>query len=228
MALIYIFYLQGFPRADVDVHAVRNDRHRLALLTNDHKALTQQIEPLMYALHAAAREAREAQQASSAAPAQPPAAPAAPPVAAAAAPAAPVPLPRPQQPAQQPLRPFAVVDEVAGEDAPAARAGVQLGDQLCTFGEASGASGAPVAALMQQVRWLAHLRVDRGDVQWLALCLRGECGLCNVQLYADVAAYALSNRTLAVDHLRSAGVCFVFSGLAVVSILSCALGLLVI
>lgn len=43
----------GYPRSDIDVHAVRTDRHRLILLTNDHKALTSRIEKLMHALHAA-------------------------------------------------------------------------------------------------------------------------------------------------------------------------------
>jgi hypothetical protein len=46
---------KGFPRADVDVHAVRVDRNAVICGTNDHKALTARIERLMHELHAAAR-----------------------------------------------------------------------------------------------------------------------------------------------------------------------------
>lgn len=46
---------QGYPRADIDVHAVRTDRQRLICLSNDHKQLTSRIEQQLYALHAAAR-----------------------------------------------------------------------------------------------------------------------------------------------------------------------------
>lgn len=35
---------EGFPRADIDVHAVRTDRHRLAVLKTDHTSLTASIE----------------------------------------------------------------------------------------------------------------------------------------------------------------------------------------
>merc|ERR1711998_270390 len=35
---------EGFPRADVDVHAVRSARHRLACLNTDHEALMKVIE----------------------------------------------------------------------------------------------------------------------------------------------------------------------------------------
>merc|ERR1711998_309631 len=35
---------EGFPRADVDVHAVRSARHRLACLNTDHQALMKVIE----------------------------------------------------------------------------------------------------------------------------------------------------------------------------------------
>ncbi len=54
---------QGFPRADIDVHAVRRDRHRLACLTNDHKALTERLAQLLAALHHA--QARWAPQTAS-------------------------------------------------------------------------------------------------------------------------------------------------------------------
>lgn len=48
---------QGFPRSALDLPAVRSARHQLACLTNDHKALTREIETSMHALHAAAGQA---------------------------------------------------------------------------------------------------------------------------------------------------------------------------
>ena len=45
---------EGFPRADVDVHATRLLRNRLACLNTDHRELMGQIEQSMHALHAAA------------------------------------------------------------------------------------------------------------------------------------------------------------------------------
>lgn len=48
-------HTQGFPRADIDVHAVRLDRNAVIRLTNDHKALSQQMEQLLHKLHALAR-----------------------------------------------------------------------------------------------------------------------------------------------------------------------------
>jgi 26S proteasome non-ATPase regulatory subunit 9 len=47
--------MQGFPRGDIDVPAVRADRHHIICLTNDHKKLMGQIQELMLQLHAAER-----------------------------------------------------------------------------------------------------------------------------------------------------------------------------
>jgi hypothetical protein len=47
--------LQGFPRADIDVHGVRIDRNAVIRLTNDHKAISKQLEELLHKLHALAR-----------------------------------------------------------------------------------------------------------------------------------------------------------------------------
>ena len=47
--------LQGFPRADIDVHGVRIDRNAIIRLTNDHKAISKQLEELLHKLHALAR-----------------------------------------------------------------------------------------------------------------------------------------------------------------------------
>lgn len=35
---------EGFPRSDIDVAAVRSSRHRLAILRNDHKDITEKID----------------------------------------------------------------------------------------------------------------------------------------------------------------------------------------
>ena len=43
---------EGYPRADIDVHATRTMRHRLACLNTDHKELMGQIERGLWAVHA--------------------------------------------------------------------------------------------------------------------------------------------------------------------------------
>ena len=43
---------EGFPRADVDVHATRTMRHALACLSTDHKELMGRIERDLWAMHA--------------------------------------------------------------------------------------------------------------------------------------------------------------------------------
>ncbi|PNW84257.1 hypothetical protein CHLRE_04g226950v5 [Chlamydomonas reinhardtii] len=179
---------QGFPRSDIDVAAVRRDRHRLICLTNDHRDVSDRLAALLADLHAAMREQAAAAQPSQAAP-QPAAAAGAPAttssapmdvdggataatssggeaalatgaagpagtaaVAAAAAAAAPLPAAAPSGPA---LVPFALVDEVS-EGSPAASAGLQVGDLLCSFGDVSGAGareaspGAPPSEQQQQ------------------------------------------------------------------------------
>ncbi len=50
--------LQGYPRADVDVVAVRRDRQRLICLTNDHKALSDKCARLLADYHAALAKGR--------------------------------------------------------------------------------------------------------------------------------------------------------------------------
>ncbi|PSS13945.1 26S proteasome non-ATPase regulatory subunit like [Actinidia chinensis var. chinensis] len=44
---------EGFPRADIDIPAVRADRHRLAELRNDHKDITERINQNIQLLHSA-------------------------------------------------------------------------------------------------------------------------------------------------------------------------------
>lgn len=130
---------EGFPRADVDVHATRTLRHRLACLNTDHRQLMDQIERGMHELHAAAAaDAGGAVQAP--APAAAPATRPPQPVAA-AVPAASSALPSDSGLAPTAalnghaanLNPFALIDAVdpAG---PAAAAGLLLGDRLLRFG----------------------------------------------------------------------------------------------
>ncbi|XP_051130965.1 uncharacterized protein LOC127251348 [Andrographis paniculata] len=44
---------EGFPRADIDIPAVRADRNRLAELRNDHKDITEKIDANIQVLHSA-------------------------------------------------------------------------------------------------------------------------------------------------------------------------------
>jgi len=61
---------QGFPRADLDVHAIRTARSQLAMLQTDHKNLMSRIERAMLAVHADAKaaKARERPEAAQSAP----------------------------------------------------------------------------------------------------------------------------------------------------------------
>jgi 26S proteasome regulatory subunit N4 len=43
---------QGYPRADLDLYQVRQQRQRVNCLRNDHKALMKEIETLLHKLHA--------------------------------------------------------------------------------------------------------------------------------------------------------------------------------
>eukprot|EP00002_Diphylleia_rotans_P022091 TRINITY_DN4319_c0_g1_i1.p2 TRINITY_DN4319_c0_g1~~TRINITY_DN4319_c0_g1_i1.p2 ORF type:complete len:108 (-),score=22.32 TRINITY_DN4319_c0_g1_i1:135-458(-) len=54
---------QGFPRADIDIPAIRADRHRLACLQTDLKTTVGMIEECIYILHARAREEKQGQTA---------------------------------------------------------------------------------------------------------------------------------------------------------------------
>jgi 26S proteasome non-ATPase regulatory subunit 9 len=46
---------QGFPRSDIDIHAVRSDRNAVIRLSNDHKQISSQLEQLLHKIHALAR-----------------------------------------------------------------------------------------------------------------------------------------------------------------------------
>ncbi|KAG2486037.1 hypothetical protein HYH03_015244 [Edaphochlamys debaryana] len=166
---------EGFPRADINVHQVRTDRHRLICLTNDHRALTDQLAALLGRYHEAARAGSRqdngngsAGQAGAPATSTGQAAGGVPPPAA-APPAVPMevddagarPGPGPGPAAQEAaagsgsgsgaggggaaLLPYALVDEVTA-GSPAASAGLQVGDLLCDFGGVVRAAAGPGGA----------------------------------------------------------------------------------
>lgn len=117
---------EDFPRADIDISAVRADRQQVAVLTNDHKRLTNQIEQLMHELHADARQAPASDPAKRARTTE-----VSNKLALPTQPAAPMPSTAPV------LRPFAVIDEVSG-NSPAEEAGLVVGDQLVAFADITG------------------------------------------------------------------------------------------
>lgn len=53
----------GFPRADVDVAAIRGSRVQILRLRNDHKDVMKEIETVLYEIHKAKREQTEAESA---------------------------------------------------------------------------------------------------------------------------------------------------------------------
>lgn len=116
-----------------------------AALTNDHKALSRQLEALLHQLHSLSNEARAGGGGGTSPQARPDSHPA---VAAAGLSAAGGGPATSSAGAVPP--PFAVVDELT-PGSPAAEAGLQLGDQLCRFGgvtrQTPGALAAMAAAL---------------------------------------------------------------------------------
>ena len=101
----------GFPRADIDVHAIRIARHTLACKQTDHKALMKRIEASLLAIHAGG--ARSAPRAAAA--------------------AAPLAAPLRVGSVEVAMAPFATVNSVAN-DSPAATAGLLAGDLVVSFG----------------------------------------------------------------------------------------------
>jgi len=95
----------------------------VAVLTNDHKRVTSQIEQLMHELHAEARRAPAADTAKR-------------PRVTETHTSAPLPL-HTSPTAVPAMRPFALVDEVSS-DSPAEEAGVAVGDQLIAFASVTG------------------------------------------------------------------------------------------
>lgn len=120
---------QGFPIPNLDLAAIRGDRHLVITRMNDHKALTNRVEEVVKRLF---EENKTAATTATGAPAAAPAA------AAAAAPARPPPQARPAVAAPHLARllPFARVDNVAASS-PAEEAGMLRGDRVVSFGSIS-------------------------------------------------------------------------------------------
>jgi len=140
---------EGYPRADVDVIAARNDRHKLARLKSDYDALTDRIQAMLFELHASEKAGKEKEepirtmQRKSEADSTPP---------------------------QPTSGPFAVVEEVQA-DSPAAEAGLQAGDRILEFGDVrkgmGGDESSRLAAAVQAAenQTLRILLLRTGQVQ---------------------------------------------------------------
>lgn len=108
---------EGFPRSDVDVARVRQDRNRLARLYNDYKSLSAQVERAIHAIHAENRTGNETGETRGNGTGREPATPAV--------------DPPPSTPTY--TSPFALVDEILA-NSPTDLAGMKVGDQVLAFG----------------------------------------------------------------------------------------------
>mmetsp|Transcript_62651 Transcript_62651/g.149447 ORF Transcript_62651/g.149447 Transcript_62651/m.149447 type:complete len:217 (-) Transcript_62651:153-803(-) len=143
---------EGFPRADLDVYAIRNARNRLACAQTDHKEVMKKLEQALFALHSNSRV-------------DVPRPVAAPSTTAAAESSA-------ELGAAQAIvmEPFALIDEVS-EGSPAAESGLRVGDRVCSFGgvsrQATGDLHACFAAIAKLVPASEGAQIDlvikRGD-----------------------------------------------------------------
>ena len=113
---------EGFPRSDVDVARVRQDRNRLAMLYNDHKELSKKVEEAILQVHAEKRTATEIPTNGSAAP----------------PPARVTQEEEEKGPQKCASQPFAIVDDVLASS-PTEEAGLRVGDQIVSFGDIGGA-----------------------------------------------------------------------------------------
>jgi 26S proteasome non-ATPase regulatory subunit 9 len=104
--------IDGFPRNDLDVNAIREMRHVLACKQNDHITLMKQIERDMAALHADLKEKKEKERAQR---------------------GDVTPKKEIEPKIEVQLEPFVHVNSVA-PDSPADRAGMQQGDEIVQFG----------------------------------------------------------------------------------------------
>ncbi|XP_053727462.1 26S proteasome non-ATPase regulatory subunit 9 [Synchiropus splendidus] len=98
---------EGFPRADVNLYQIRNARHNISCLQNDHKAIMVEIEEALHKLHAREKAKRAQDEVEAQAEAMD----------------VQVTLPTP----------FARVDAVT-QGSPASGAGLKVGDEVIEFG----------------------------------------------------------------------------------------------
>ncbi|KAK9130386.1 hypothetical protein Sjap_010873 [Stephania japonica] len=114
---------EGFPRSDIDVHAVRADRNRLAELRNDHKDITSKIEHCLHSLHSARLTSNVSSSPKSSEAETP----------ASSHGILPTDTSTTVDVGMITSGPFAIIDEIA-DVSPAAEDGLQLGDQILKFG----------------------------------------------------------------------------------------------
>ncbi|CAN6458938.1 unnamed protein product [Victoria cruziana] len=131
---------EGFPRADIDIMAIRSDRLRLAELRNDHGNLTSKIEKNLQILHSARSNSSlmlpSEKSASSEETSRVTSCRSAVSCCLIDHVISEVPSDVMEEDTVTTM-PFAVVDEIAN-DSPAAEDGIQLGDQILKFGNVEG------------------------------------------------------------------------------------------
>ncbi|XP_076438383.1 26S proteasome non-ATPase regulatory subunit 9-like [Babylonia areolata] len=115
---------EGYPRADIDVYAVRHARHKIACLQTDHKLVMKEIEEELNHIHAEVRRKRESGGGGV-------------PMDTGGESSSGTSLPSPP-PLQAPT-PFARIDRV-DVGSPSADAGVEVGDEVVEFGSVSSAN----------------------------------------------------------------------------------------
>lgn len=142
---------EGFPRADLDIYAIRKARNRVACAQTDHVAVMKKLEQLLFQIHAGSNVAVPRQAARAA--------------------AGTTPSDEPMEglelgtaaDMEMPPLPFAWIDEVT-EGSPACEAGLQVGDDLCRFGgidrQATGDLNACFTAIAQLVPQSVNAEVD--------------------------------------------------------------------
>lgn len=216
---------QGFPRSDIDVHGVRNQRNRYATLRTDHEKITAEIEKYLYmALAPPADKTGEN------GPSEPPSA-----ASSTAAPTPPSdvatagsssvrsePIQPPNTASAFPRRSaFALVDVVT-ENSPAATAGVEVNDKIISFGAISlrafptpqHAMQALPGLLREHENRAVDVVIDRGEddaVQSLTLSLSPRkwsgagllgCHVIPLQVSQVDARYAPEVATAVMSHAR--------------------------
>eukprot|EP01023_Acetabularia_acetabulum_P057727 TRINITY_DN6738_c0_g1_i2.p1 TRINITY_DN6738_c0_g1~~TRINITY_DN6738_c0_g1_i2.p1 ORF type:complete len:202 (-),score=33.21 TRINITY_DN6738_c0_g1_i2:304-909(-) len=117
---------EGYPRSDIDILGVRQDRQRVFELQNDLKVVMDEISQVLEKLHGIARENGEVKSGKSETHEQ-------------------------TKTQQQQYTPFAIVDEVA-DNSPASEAGVLVGDELCVFGSVTSTSSNQLPLIAQELQ----------------------------------------------------------------------------
>ncbi|KAD3067999.1 hypothetical protein E3N88_35879 [Mikania micrantha] len=108
----------GFPRSDIDIPVIQADRHRLAVLRNDYKDITEKISENIELLHSSKLPLKSSTSVDSGSNSQ-----------------GVVGISSSMNAMDVNVsRPFAMVDEIS-EESPAAEDGLQLGDQIVKFGK---------------------------------------------------------------------------------------------